>query len=107
VDACVGESTDHPGDVGVRADPTPVLGEHESVDGADLLGEWADLVQQADHHPLQRHGQRQPRPLRTEPGQEPGHPLLVHLEAVVAPVAQTQRGVGGAVQRRGQRMGDR
>ncbi|CAM5230760.1 hypothetical protein SVIOM74S_07063 [Streptomyces violarus] len=107
VDAVLAQSRDHTGDVGVVAGPAAVRGEDDRVDRIDGGRGLADPVEQRDHGPLQRHGQREPRPFGSECLEEPGQRGLVDLEPLVRPAGQPQLLVCRAVQDRGERVGDR
>ncbi len=106
LDAALAQGGDHAGDVRVVTDPASVPGEHDRVDGLHGGGRRADLVQQRDDRPLERHGQGQPRPGGVQRLDEAGQRRLVDLEPVVGPVVEAEFGVGGAVQHRGERVGD-
>src|SRR5215471_2868812 len=60
--AALGEGGEQAGHVGVVAVPPPG-GEHDGVRRADLGGQGLDVIEQWLHGALERHGQRQARPV--------------------------------------------
>jgi hypothetical protein len=94
------------GHVGVVTVPGTV-GEDHRIGRAYLGHQCLGPVQQRQHGALQRHGQRQPGPVRAAPGQQAGQPGRVALDRQVTPAGQAERPVGGQVQHRGQRVRDR
>ena len=101
-----GQGRDHAGNVGVVAVPLAAR-EHHRVGPARLDGDRLGAVEQRQHRPLQRHGQRQPGPLTVAGGDQGGQPGLVALDRRIAPVGQAERGVRGRVQHRRQGVLDR
>ena len=80
--------------------------EHERVRRADGRGQRVDGVGHGERGPLQRHGQRQPGPVRPEPGDQRRQLGLAAVDRAVLPV-QPQLPVRRRVQHRGQRVPDR
>jgi hypothetical protein len=101
-----GESVHDPADVGVVA--AAAFGAvHHGVGAAGRDRQRVRAVEQGQHRALERHRERQARPL----GAARRHVLLergfVALHGRIRPVAETERVVGRTVQHRGQGVGDR
>jgi hypothetical protein len=101
-----GEGGDEARDVGVVA--VAAAGrEHHRVRRAGLGGQRLGVVEQREHSPLERHGQRQAGPARAAARQQARQAFLVALDGPVGPAGEAQRPVGGPVQDRREGMRDR
>ena len=108
VDAALAQRGDHAGDVGVVADAAAVLGEDDGVDGLHGGRGVADAVEQRDDRALERHGQRQPGPAsRRARSRKPGSAASSTSKRSYDQSVEAEFRVRGAVQHRGEGVGDR
>ena len=101
-----GHNTDVPGMIAALAEAR-VTGLPRPATVLILGGEWLDVVEEGQHGALERHGQRQTRPVRAAGGEEAGQGCLVALNGLVGPAGEAECPVAGPMQGRRQGMRDR
>src|SRR2546423_7714630 len=100
------QHVDHARRVGVLGVPA-ICPPYQRVGRTERGGDRGDLVGHDERHLFERHGQRQPAPLRAEPGAPIGQLGLGALVRGVPPVRQPGRRVPGVVDDRRERVRDR